>query len=154
MLKKFKFVDIKIGSKDASFVNPAMRESKYGMIRYDGPPTMDASVFKQEFLAGDKAAIFYCDPNNPQGSTYATRFKGIPCEDKAQILDDGRTTFAAAATIPDPQTMHATRKKWGELDNDRFKLTRRMFARSGMTTLSPKGGRFTGFTNEQDVDFS
>lgn len=75
-------------------INPGMRDSKYGMIRYEGPPMMDASAYKQEFLAGDKHAIFYCDPNNPQGSTYATRFKGLPGDVKAQILDDGRITFA------------------------------------------------------------
>lgn len=45
-LKKFNYVDIKIGSRDASFVNPGLRESKYGLIRYDGPPMMDASAFK------------------------------------------------------------------------------------------------------------
>ena len=111
-LKKFKYVDIKIGSRDASFVNPGLRESKYGLIRYDGPPMMDASAYKQQFLAGDKEAIFYCDPNNPQGSTYANRFKGVPSDDKAQILNDGRTTFAGA-TIPDPATMSMTRQRWG-----------------------------------------
>lgn len=78
------------------------------MVRYDGPPMIDTKNFKQAFLKGDKDAVYYCDPNNPQGSTYAGRFKGMQLTDIAKILDDGRTSFAGP-TIPDPATMTMTR---------------------------------------------
>jgi hypothetical protein len=45
-LKKYKFVDIKIGSRDQSVLNPGLRDSKYGPIRYDGPPMIDVAAFK------------------------------------------------------------------------------------------------------------
>jgi hypothetical protein len=88
-------------------------------------------------LKGDKDAVYYCDPNNPQGSTYAQRFKGMQLTDFAKILDDGRTSFAGP-TIPDPATMTMTSLKFREIENDRMRMTRRMFTNNGMTTLSPK----------------
>jgi hypothetical protein len=57
-------------------LNPALRESKYGLIRYDGPPIIDVAATKQQFLKGDKEAVLIGDPNSPYPSTYANVFKG------------------------------------------------------------------------------
>ena len=148
-LKNYKFVDIKIGSRAESFVNPGMRESKYGLIRYDGPPMYNASAYKQDFLKGDKEAVFYFDPNNPAHTSYALNHKGMQQEDRATILDDGRTTFAGP-TSPDPAMMRSTMNRWNELENDRMRISRRIFAKSGMTTLSPKGRNGSGTFDFQE----
>jgi len=76
-MDKYTFVDIKIGSRNGSLLNPDMRESKYGKIRYDGPPLIDTKDFKQSFLKGNKDAVYYCDPNRVDPSSYQDRFKGI-----------------------------------------------------------------------------
>ena len=68
---------MKIGSRNGSLLNPDMRESKYGKIRYDGPPLINTRDFKQNFLKGNKDAVYYCDPNRVDPSSYQDRFKGI-----------------------------------------------------------------------------
>lgn len=106
-----------------------MRESRFGKIRYDGPPLIKPNEYKQEFLAGDKAAVMYLESANPHTSNYMGIFKGLQQEDRAQILDDGRTSFNYC-TSPDPATMSRTHGNWNELNNDRMRLSRRMFAKS------------------------
>ena len=46
LLKRYNFVDIKIGSSAECCLHPAMRESKYGKIRYDGPPLIKPPEYK------------------------------------------------------------------------------------------------------------
>ena len=122
-------MDIKIGSKADSCLDPNMRESKYGKLRYDGPPIIKPPEYKQEFLAGDKAAVMYLESTAPHVTNYSGIFRGLQQEDKAQPLDDGRTSFNFC-TSPDPATMSRTHGNWNELNNDRMRLSRRMFAKS------------------------
>lgn len=150
-IKRYKFVDIKIGSKEASYLHPAMRESKYGPIRYDGPPIIDIPAYKQDFLKGDKEVVFIGDPSSPHPSTYANNFKGKQPDDRAEIWDDRRTSFACM-TSPDPATMSFTRQRWNELAVDRLRLSRRMF-KSGRNTFAHTPISSQGLTTEHGAGF-
>lgn len=58
--------DFKIGSKHRDFTPDKL------MFNHlcDGPPKVDAKEWRQRFLAGDKEAVMYQDPNEPKHSTY------------------------------------------------------------------------------------
>jgi len=58
-------VDNKIGQKHRD-----MTPNKYCTIRYVGPPMINTSDYKQQFLKGEKNALYYCDPNAPKSSSY------------------------------------------------------------------------------------
>lgn len=62
--------------------------------------------FKQEFLKGDKGAVYYCESFEPNFTSYMGNFKGsqVAEDNKARIIDNGRVT-CAGNTMPDPQTM-------------------------------------------------
>jgi len=62
----FETVDFKIGSRHRDDVKGRLDRNNL----YLGPPMIDAKAFKQQFLAGDKDAVMYCDPNAPKPSTY------------------------------------------------------------------------------------
>ena len=134
-LKKFNFVDIKVGSKAESCLNPSMLESKYGRLKYDGPPIIVPPQYKQEFLAGDKTAVMYLESTAPHMTSYGGKFKGLQPAEKTEILDDGRTSFNYC-TSPDPATMARTHGNWNELNNDRMRLSRRMFANSATKNMT------------------
>ena len=67
---------------------------------------VDTMAFKQMFLAGDKEAVMYQDPNEPKATSYAVSHKGIQVRGdfKASILDDGRTSYVGQM-ITDPFAM-------------------------------------------------
>ena len=97
----FEGVDCKIGSKHRDTTPAILNPS-----RYEGPPMIDCKAFKQEFLAGDKDVVLYCDKNAAKVSSYAANLKGRqPVGDYlASILDFNRTSFVGN-TIPDPATL-------------------------------------------------
>jgi len=50
---------------------------------------INTKTFKQEFLAGDKDAVMYTNPNEPKVSFYQSGLKGLQVEGdaRATILD-------------------------------------------------------------------
>ena len=83
--------DFKIGSRHRDFTP--------GKIPYnpivDGPADVDTSAIKQQFLAGDKEAVMYCDPKEPKTTSYASIHRGhqVSPEQKAEILDHNLKSF-------------------------------------------------------------
>ena len=114
-----------------------MTPNKYCTIRYEGPPMINTSDFKQQFLKGEKNALYYCDPNAPKSSSYQAAMVGIQIEkDHATILDHGRTS-CAGNTIPDPAIMRASNRKFDQFEKDRMNMSRRLFQSTGygMSTM-------------------
>jgi len=56
---------------------------------------IDPKAFKLQFLAGDKDAVMYTDPNEPKASFYQTTLKGlqVPEHIRVSILDNQRTSY-------------------------------------------------------------
>jgi len=94
--------DIKIGSKFPEFspskgINTAL---------IYGKPNFDPKDFKMRFLAGDKQAVMYQDPNEPKSSSYQVSHKGkqVSPEQRASILDNQHLSFVGQL-VPDPNQM-------------------------------------------------
>lgn len=68
-------------------------------------PTINPRLMKQQFLQGDKDAVYYYDMKEPRVSQYQAKFKGIQIEKgKAEIVNQYRTS-CAGGTIPDPSML-------------------------------------------------
>lgn len=67
---------------------------------------VNTSNVKQQFLAGDKEAVLYQDPNEPKHTSYASNMKGLQVygDSQAKILDHNMTSFVGQM-IPDPNMM-------------------------------------------------
>ena len=61
----------------------------------EGAPMVDTRTFKQRFLAGDKEAVMYCDPNEPKTTSYTSTMRGLQVreDERAAILNDCRISF-------------------------------------------------------------
>mmetsp|Transcript_40376 Transcript_40376/g.52938 ORF Transcript_40376/g.52938 Transcript_40376/m.52938 type:complete len:81 (+) Transcript_40376:181-423(+) len=66
MKSYFEAVDYKIGSRHRD--QDRFRLDPNNL--YLGPPMIDTKSFKQQFLAGDKGVVMYCNPNEPKSSSY------------------------------------------------------------------------------------
>ena len=65
--------DFKIGSKHRDMTPNRMGQYAF----YEGAPMIDTKTFKQNFLAGDKEVVMYCDPNEPKSTSYTSTMKGL-----------------------------------------------------------------------------
>ena len=139
----YEAVDYKIGSHHRD--NDKFRLDPKNL--YLGPPMIDTKTFKQAFLAGDKDAVMYTNPNEPKVSFYQSAWKGnqVDGDFRATILDKQWQSFAGAPTIPDPAAMSKcidfdltryfpcidqTQKKFNSIERDRFRQSQRMFGNS------------------------
>lgn len=118
-----------------------MTPNRWSSIRYEGPPMINTSAFKQAFLKGEKDALYYCDPNAPKTSSYQTAMMGLQIDGEdvyAKILDNGHVS-CAGNTMPDPATMTHNNKKFLKFEEDRMNMSRRLFQSTGqgMSTLQP-----------------
>ena len=109
---------------------------------------IDTKTFKQAFLAGDKDAVMYTDPNEPKVSFYQSTWKGnqVDGDFRATILDKQWQSFAGAPTIPDPSAMSKcidldltgyfffigkTQQKFNSIERDRFRQGQKLFGNTG-----------------------
>lgn len=95
----FESSDFKIGSRHRD-MTPCRTIIGVGV---EGAPHVDTKAWKQRFLAGDKEAVLYQDPNEPKCTTYAGNHKGLQVrsDQKATILDHNTISFVGQM-IPDP----------------------------------------------------
>jgi len=108
--------DFKIGSRHRDFTPDRL---PFNAI-INGPANVDTRAVKQRFLAGDKEAVLYCDPNEPKTTSYATSHKGrqVSPEQQAAILDNCSISYVGQI-IPDPNMMTSTTKRFQSLEQDR-----------------------------------
>ena len=78
-------VDYKLGSRHRDPDNYRLDPNNI----YQGPTMIETKSFKQQFLAGDKRAVMYTNPNEPKTSSYQTTLRGIQVDGdvRATILD-------------------------------------------------------------------
>ena len=87
----FKEPDFKIGSRHRDFTPDRLPFNAL----IDGPANVNTSAIKQQFLAGDKEVVMYCDPNEPKSTSYASIHKGLQNTPdlQASILDHNLKSF-------------------------------------------------------------
>ena len=73
----------------------------------EGAAGTDTRATKQNFLRGDKDAVYYCDTHEPKISYYQSKHKGMQLADVPRIVDYCRISNAGT-TIPDPAVMAMT----------------------------------------------
>ena len=130
----FVSVDNKIGSR-----HRGITPGRITGFKYDGPPMIDAKSYKQAFLKGDKDALYYCDHAEPKHTSYQMSMTGCQVKgEPATILDYNRTSLAGLV-IPDPATMTQSNLKFASMEEEREKMSRKMFQQSGLISLSPRG---------------
>ena len=87
-------VDYKLGSRHRD--GDSFRLDPNNM--YQGPTMIDTKTFKQQFLAGDKGAVMYTNPNEPKTSSYQSVLRGLQVDGdvRATILDRQWQSYAGA----------------------------------------------------------
>ena len=68
----FETVDLKIGSRHRDGTETRLDRSNL----YQGPPIIDPPAEKQDFLAGDKLVVMYCDKGIKYPSDVQDKFRG------------------------------------------------------------------------------
>ena len=124
--------DNKIGSR-----HRGLTPSRLNALKYDGPPMIDTKEFKQTFLKGDRDALYYCDRNEAKHTSYQANLTGTQVSMPATILDHNRTSLVGLV-IPDPAMMTASNLKFKSLEQDRMRMSKRIFQQSGLVSVSPR----------------
>jgi hypothetical protein len=102
-------------------------------------PLLNPSYEKQEFLKGDRDAVYYLKSENPNFTHYNGKHSGVQLapDNKAKIVDSFRVTCAGMA-IPDPQTVNSANEKIHRFRRDSQNIREKMFQTNAMSSIAPQ----------------